>query len=103
MSSDISAPSQNANGFVSKLGQALLGAYLVAVIVGCVHFGINGPQIYAAAEAEKARIVAEENQRYCGKLGMQPGTTSFSDCARYMDEVRKLHAERVAKEWAGLL
>jgi hypothetical protein len=46
-------------------------------------------------------IVDEENRRLCGKFGMSHGTTGFSECARYLEEVRKLHADRSAREFAG--
>jgi hypothetical protein len=57
----------------------------------------------AAAEAEHARVVEEENRRVCGELGMPRGTAGFSECARHLGDVRKLHGERLAAEVAGIL
>jgi hypothetical protein len=86
-----------------RVGRALLWAYLVAVTGVCTVLVIKGPQMRAAAEAEQARLIAEEDKLLCEKLGMPHGTADFSRCAGYLAEVRKQHAERLAAEHAGLL
>ena len=97
------ATSQRTGGFASNVGHAMLGAYLVSVIAVCGLLVINGPQMRAAADAEQARVVDEENSRLCGKLGAPRGKAGFFECAGYLGEVRRLHAERLAREFAGLL
>jgi hypothetical protein len=81
----------------------LLGGYLVSVAAVCGLLAINGPQLRAAAEAEEARVVEEENRRVCRELGMPHGTSVFPECVRHLREVRKLHGERLAAEVAGIL
>jgi hypothetical protein len=97
------APNQRTGAFASNVGRAMVGAYLLSVTAVCGPLVVNGQQVRAAAEAEQARIVEEENRRLCRKLGMPHGTAGFSECAGYPEEVRKLHAERQAREFAGLL
>jgi hypothetical protein len=103
MPTSLPAANERTRGHASKVGRAMLGAYLVSVIAVCGLLVVNGPQVRAAAEAEQARIVEEENTRLCGKLGMPHHTAGFRECAGYLDEVRKLKAERLARELAGIL
>jgi hypothetical protein len=90
-------------GIASRVSRALLGAYLVAVLGVCALLVFKGPEMRAAAEAERGRIIEEENKDFCEKLGMPHGTADFSRCAGYLGGVRKHHAERLAAEHAGLL
>jgi hypothetical protein len=57
----------------------------------------------AMAEAELARTVEGENRRFCAYLGVPVGTAGFTECARHLGEVRRLHGERLSREAAGLL
>src|SRR5262245_41646030 len=103
MPTSIPATSRRAHGIASKVGRALLWAYLVSVIAVCGVLVINGPQMRAAAEAEQARVIADENRRVCAKFGMPHGTANFSECAGALGEVRTHHEERLAAQQAGLL
>jgi hypothetical protein len=77
-----------------SLGRRLLAAYGISVVAVCGLLVINGPQIRAAAEAEEARVVAEENKVFCRKFGLGPETSRFALCAAELAEIRALHLAR---------
>jgi hypothetical protein len=85
------------------LGRVLLGAYVVAIVAVCGLLVIKGPQMQAGAEAERVRVVAEEDRQVCGKLGMPQGSPSFAECAGALEAVRKSHGARLAADQAGPL
>jgi hypothetical protein len=103
MPTGLPATSQRTGSLASKVGRFMLGTYLVSLTAVCGLLVINGPQMRAAAKAEQGRIVDEENRRFCGKLGMPYGAAGLSECDGYLEQVRKLHADRSAREFAGLL
>jgi hypothetical protein len=73
-------------------------AYLAAVSGMAIYMIINGPAIWAAREAYNAAQIDQENTQFCQKFGMPRGTDSFATCVGYLADVRKRHAERVARE-----
>ena len=75
---------------------AKLIAYVLSLVALAGLIGINGPQIRAAAEAQEERIVGEENRAFCGKLGIDPGTTSYAECAAGLAGIRARALERSA-------
>ena len=80
----------------AQLRQGALIAYVLSLVALAGLIGINGPQIRAAAEAQEARIVGEENRAFCGKLGIDPGTTSYAVCAAGLADIRARALERSA-------
>jgi hypothetical protein len=81
-------------GAWSSLGICLLAAYGISVVAVCGLLVLNGPQIRAAAEAEEARVVAEENKAFCSKFGIGPETTRYAQCSSELTEVRARHLAR---------
>jgi hypothetical protein len=55
---------------------------------------INGPQLRAVAEAEEARLVADENRAFCSKFGIGPETSRYAQCAAELREIRARHLAR---------
>jgi hypothetical protein len=72
----------------------LLAAYAVSLLAVCGLIVINGPQMRAAAEAEEARVIEEENQAFCGRLGIGPETSRYAQYAAGLAEVRARHLQR---------
>ena len=85
-------------GAWSSLGMCLLAAYGISVVAVCGLLVLNGPQIRAAAEAEKARVVAEENKAFCGKFGIAPETSRYAECTTALTEIRARHLARNVSE-----
>jgi hypothetical protein len=67
---------------------------VVAVVALCVLLAINGPQIRAAAEAEEARLVQEENRAFCSRFGICPETSRYAECAAGLMEIRARYLRR---------
>jgi hypothetical protein len=78
----------------SSLERRLLAVYGVSVVAVCGLLVINGPQMRAAAEAEEARIVAEENRAFCSKFGIGPETSRYAQCTAELAEIRARHLAR---------
>jgi hypothetical protein len=76
------------------LERSLLAAYVVSPVAACRLLVIHGPKIRAATEAEVARIIEEENQAFCGRLGIGPATSRYSECAGGLVEIRVRHLQR---------
>src|SRR5262245_57242130 len=80
----------------SRLPQAALAAYVLSLVAVSGLIVINGPQMRAAAEAQEARIVEEENRVFCGKFGINPGTSRYAECAAGLANIRARALERSA-------
>jgi hypothetical protein len=57
----------------------------------------------AAAEAQRARVVEQENKTFCSKFGIGPETAGYAECAADLMEIRRLHEQRVTSDVAGIL
>jgi hypothetical protein len=82
----------------SLLERRLLAAYGVSVVAVCGLLVINGPHLRAAAEAEEARIVAEENRAFCSRFGIGPETSRYAQCAAELAAIRARHLARNVSE-----
>jgi len=86
--------------------QRLVGAALLAVVVALAwplaYVVINGSEMRAMAESQKAEEIAQENRALCAKLGMNFGTPAFATCADVIGQVRRLQEERLNRD-AGML
>jgi hypothetical protein len=80
----------------SRLHQTALAGFVLSLVALAGLIGINGPQIRAAAEAHEARLVEEENRAFCGKFGIDPGTTRYAECAAGLADIRARTLERSA-------
>jgi len=81
----------------------LLGGFLVAVVVTCGALVAYGPQIRAAQDAERARVIEEEDRTFCARLGAGAETGRYAECAAALRGIRARHEERVLSEVAGIL
>jgi hypothetical protein len=70
------------------MSRGLLSLYVISLVAVCVLLAIHGPQIRAAAEAEEARLVEEENRAFCSKFGIGPETNRYAECAASLRETR---------------
>jgi hypothetical protein len=64
---------------------------------------LYGPEIRKRTERLQAEQIDRENRALCGKLGMPHGSERFGVCADLLGEVRRLEAERISSEVAGIL
>jgi hypothetical protein len=94
MPTSLPARTRQTGGALSWRGCGLLLLCAISLVTLCGLLAINGPQIRAAAAAHEARIVEEENRAFCGKLGIDPGTTRYAECAAGLADIRARALER---------
>jgi len=61
----------------------------------CVFVLPKVPEIGARAEMLHDNEVAAEEDLYCGKLGMGPGTARYHQCVSYLGEYRAKIEQRI--------
>jgi|SRR5581483_2785623 len=77
----------------------MLWAILVAFVSWFIVFVVPKlPQIQAQAEVLRDHEIAEEEDLYCGKLGMGPKTPMYQRCTSYLQEYRAKIEQRLANE-----
>lgn len=82
----------------------IVAALLLAVVTAFgLHMLVSAPAIRAAAEAELARVIADEDRDVCGQFGLRAGTTSFAACSRELANVRQKQSDRDQAAAAGIL
>jgi hypothetical protein len=62
---------------------------------------VSAPVLWRSAERFRAELSQREDQTYCEKFRMPPGSESFAICAADLAEIRRLHGNRLAAEAAG--
>lgn len=82
------------------IAAALLLAVVTALGLSTI---VSAPALREAAEAELARIIADEDRDVCGQFGLRPGTTSFAACSRELANVRQKQSDRDQAAAAGFL
>jgi hypothetical protein len=80
------------------IGRAPLAAFLAILAVTLGALVVFGPQIHPALEAQRARIIDEENMTFCVRFGAGPETGQYAECAAALNEIRARHEERIARE-----
>jgi hypothetical protein len=75
----------------------------LAVSALAVCAAIEAPTMRRTAERIKAEQVQQENQEYCEKFRMPPGSENFAACVADLAEIRRRHRERSLAEAAGIL
>ena len=88
---------------IPLLGRALLAAFVAALVVTCGALVAYGPQIRAAQETERARIINVEDRNFYARFGAGPETGRYGECAAALNEIRAWHAERILSEVNGIL
>jgi hypothetical protein len=78
------------------LRRGLLAAYLASLTIVSGLLIANGPQVHAAFEAHKARIVEAENRDFCSKFGIASDASRFAECADGLNAIRLRHEQRSA-------
>lgn len=78
---------------------AALWAILVAFVLWfSVVVAPTLPEMRARAEMLQDHEIALEQDLYCGKLGIGPGTTMYHQCVSDLEEYRAKIRERIADE-----
>ena len=85
--------------------RSLVPLVIIAAVVGALalHAILYGPAIHERAERLRAEQVDRENRALCGKLGLANGGAQFAACAEVLSEARRLEANWLANELAGIL
>ena len=82
----------------------LAAALVLAVVTALgVHAFVSAPVIREAAQAELARVIADEDRDVCGQFGLRPGTNAFVACSRELANVRQKQSDRDQAAAAGIL
>jgi hypothetical protein len=78
---------------------------IVAVVVSALalHVVLYGPAIREKADRARAEEIDRENHALCVKLGLANEGERFAACADVLLEARRLQANRLASELAGIL
>ena len=82
-----------------------IGAALVLAVVTALGLRtlVSAPAIREAAQAELARIIADEDRDVCGQFGLRPATNAFVACSRELANVRQKQSDRDQAAAAGIL
>ncbi|MDN4988866.1 hypothetical protein KUL72_16385 [Bradyrhizobium arachidis] len=95
-------PSQHTTDDTQRLGIA--AALLLAVVTALgLHTLVSASAMRDAAEAELARVIANEDRDVCGQFGLRPGTNAFVACSRELANVRQKQSDRDEAAAAGIL
>lgn len=96
-------PSQHTAGDMQR--PALAAALVLAVVTafGLHTLFVSGPALHESAEAELARIIADEDRDVCGQFGLRPNTPPFAACSRELANVRQKQSDRDHAAAAGIL
>ena len=95
-------PSQRTAGDMQR--PTLAAALLLAVVTALgLHVLASAPALREAAEAELARVIADEDRDVCGQFGLRPGTNAFVACSRELANVRRKQCDRDQAVAAGIL
>jgi len=78
------------------------GVYVVGLAAICAVLILEGPQLRAAAEAQKAQEIDRENAAFCRKFGMGPETSGYMECSASLMQIRERHERRIASDLIGL-
>ena len=82
----------------------IAAALVLAVVTALgLHTLLSAPAIRDVAQAELARIIADEDRDVCGQFGLRPGTSAFVACSRELANVRQKQSERDQAVAAGIL
>jgi anti-sigma-K factor RskA len=96
--SAMQAPVTQQGRFWRGAAVAYVAALAGAVIYVFIHVFINGPAIRAAIESHDAEQIDQENTVFCQNFDMARGTDAFATCASHLADIRKRHAERLARD-----
>lgn len=96
-------PSQDTTGDIQR--PAFAAALVLAVVTafGLQTLFVSGPALRESAEAELARVIADEDRDVCGQLGLRPDTAPFAACSRELANVRRKQSDRDHAAAAGIL
>ena len=95
-------PSQQTADDTQRLGIAAALVLAVAAALG-LHALVSAPAMQEAAQAELARVIADEDRDVCGQFGLRPGTSAFVACSRELANVRRKQSDRDQAAAAGVL
>ncbi|WP_234678887.1 hypothetical protein [Bradyrhizobium monzae] len=88
-----------------EMQRPTIAAALVLAVVTALGLSalVSAPALRQAAEADVARVIADEDRDVCGQFGLRPGTPPFATCSRELANVRRKQSERDQAAAAGIL
>ncbi len=94
--------SQHTTEDTQRMGIAAALVLAVVTALG-LHTLVSAPTIRDDAQAELARVIANEDRDVCGQFGLRPGTNAFVACSRELANVRQKQSDRDQAAAAGFL
>lgn len=91
MTRSVVLTTQLTGGRATRLGRGVRAGYVVALVTACGLAYACVSQTHSADEAEKARAIDEENQAFCSRFGVGPGTARLAECTTALSDVRVRH------------
>jgi hypothetical protein len=76
--------------------------FALTVGAGAVYAASIGPVVYSTGQRLRTEQLQQEDRIFCEKFYMPPGSESSPTCVDHLSQIRRLHAERVAAEAAGM-
>ena len=98
-SSDNAALRPGSKSFSSRIPSIV---FALAVSACAIYAAAYGPILYSTAQHLKTEQLQQEDRIFCEKFYMPPGSESSPTCVDHLSQIRRLHAERVAAEAAGM-
>ena len=96
-------PNPRTTDETSRPGLAYAALLAVVAAYGLHAFFISGPAMREEAQAQLARIIADEDRDVCGQFGIRPVTSQFAICSRELAIVRQKQSDRDRAAAEGIL
>jgi hypothetical protein len=97
--SDRAVAGLNSKAFSSRIPSIV---FALTVMAGAVYAAAIGPVVYSTGQRLRTEQLQQEDKLFCQKFNMPFGSESFPTCVGYLSQIRRLHAERVGAEAAGM-
>ena len=88
-----------------KLRQSCVPAIALATAICAfaIYAVVEAPATWRAAQRFKAEQIQQEDQMFCERFRMPPGSEGFATCVVYLTDIKRRHGDRLAAEAAGIL
>ncbi len=94
-----SKKSWDAVGRIYDNVEAALWTLLIIFLIYFITFLVpKMPQVWARNERIRVQEIAAEQEAYCAKLGIEPGTAKYAQCLLVLSDFRSKIEKRIAEE-----
>ena len=84
-------------GALNWIVRAVVAGVVLAGLLLTVNTFINAPEFWESIDRQNAAEIEQENQGFCGRFEMEPGTEAFESCAGELALMRQAHAKRLGR------